>query len=319
MGFERRLDSVEQIKDFFDSIELSYYFDQNSDFVDLLKAKYRKSTKIELLTSLVNDIYLVHNTAENYAKNDTLTYSTNRDSKFHNDLDRLKLRSEIKKCCVSYRRNKNDDATSNALNRDGLGPTKGYLEFDNKAFLIIGGPACGKSTYANIIADYYGAYLLDSDLIKRKFPEFNTKGPASASLLHEESKKVYEDFLEDVVGSGVNIVTPIVGKRFDSLQESVDAFIDNDYKVYLILVHVNKAEATRRALKRYVKTERYVPLNYVIDICGNESVASFFRMACVYTKLSALDIDNTNKKGKILFERGAAEIVNLLKKKKVIV
>lgn len=322
MGFERELDTLKNIRKFFDSIGIKEFYNEDSDFRNSLKTKYKdidaSSQDTYFIDALAKDVKKAHFKSEYYSKNNSLEWSDFRNNKFRDDGSRVALRNEILNCCLWHRRNINDDNTSNRLDCDGLGPYRGDLKFENKAFLIIGGPACGKSTYANVIADEFGAYLLDSDIIKRKFPEFKLRGSSSASLLHEESKFVYEKFLNIVKESGVNIVTPVIGKNYESLKDSVEAYENKGYKVYLILVKLDKVKATLRALKRYVTTNRYVPLNYVLDICGHESVASFYRLACLKSKLSVLAIDNTEKPGKIEFHRGVNSLISLLEKEKVI-
>lgn len=322
MGFERKLNTLDNVKSFFDSIGVENFYYADTAFKNAVENKYKNKVKknedVYYLEALAEDVKEAHILSEIYSSSDTLMSETNRDPSYQTSIDRGKLRKEISDCCISQRRNKVDDNTSFDLSRDGLGPTKGNLQFDSKAFLIIGGPACGKSTFANLIADEYGAYLLDSDIIKRKFPEFKSKGSSSASLLHEESKVVYTDVLNRIKGSGVNIVTPIIGKNYDSLMESVQAYKNKGYSVCLILIKLDKVKATLRALKRFVMTNRYVPLNYVIDVCGHESIASFYHMACVEDSLEVLAIDNTEKIGIIEFSRGAPRLIQLLKDNNII-
>ena len=78
-------------------------------------------------------------------------------------------------------------------------PLQAYAR--KQAFVLIGLPASGKSSIAVDIADKYGALLLDSDLAKRKLPEYKVY-PWGASLVNAESSLI-------VFGDKVNARTPL--------------------------------------------------------------------------------------------------------------
>lgn len=311
---ERPLNTTEFVQEFFDNIDVKLLFDDKK-FRDQLISLTGKTNldDDQLYDFLVNKVHHAQILSEDYQRSDTLTTKTHRYQNFSTDRQRKALRDSIVKACLGNDKPLNDNDIN--ITSGGIRPRSG-AKSDKKAFLIIGGPASGKSTYANLICEEYGAYLLDSDIIKRKIPEYYSND-AGASLVHEESKIVYNSLLNIITAAGRNIITPIVGKNYNGLKSSIEAYQSEGYHVTIILINIDKLEATRRALKRYVFENRYVPLNYVLDTCGHEAVASFYHCACVFNQLDVLAINNQEKPGKIEFFRGCDDLVNLLKKNNI--
>jgi hypothetical protein len=154
------------------------------------------------------------------------------------------------------------------------------------AFIVTGLPASGKSSISSVISDKHGAYMIDPDFAKRKFPEYDFD--FGASLVHEESSLVvngsvdpkYADepnLLEFLVSQGVNIVIPKIGYDLNSLRLLRADLISAGYDVHLTVVSLDRVSATKRALKRYTETNRYVPLSVVFDGYGNDPILTYYR------------------------------------------
>ncbi len=159
------------------------------------------------------------------------------------------------------------------------------MKLDSEAFIITGLPAAGKSTIAEKIADYFGACILDSDYAKRKFPEF--KSDHGASVVHEESSAVVfgNNELKDepsvkeyMVYKKANIIIPKIGYSVDSIEKIKDNLILEGYNVHLLLVSVDKKTSTKRALARFLKTRRYVPLSLIFDTYSNDPMLTYYRL-----------------------------------------
>ncbi|WP_318451733.1 zeta toxin family protein [Photobacterium leiognathi] len=216
----------------------------------------------------------------------TLSDKKNRHTFYYTDEKRRQLREKIFLELVFEKRLPSDDDI--CLGRGGALPEN--VKNEGKAYIIIGLPASGKSTIAEKVADKYHAALVDSDLAKRKLPEFSL--PQGASIVHAESSQitfgsddegndepsVYEYFTKN----RTNIVIPKIGQDVDSVLALRDSLLEeSEYKydeVHLILVSVDRKESTKRALARFLKTNRYVPLSLVFDVYANDPTLTYYRV-----------------------------------------
>lgn len=88
-------------------------------------------------------------------------------------------------------------------------------------YYIIGLPASGKSSLTNLLSDNNGAVILDSDMAKRKLPEYdNIDG--GASLVSEESSAIImshkrQNLLSTCVEAGMNIIIPKIGHTLEGI------------------------------------------------------------------------------------------------------
>ncbi|WP_027938145.1 zeta toxin family protein [Anaeroarcus burkinensis] len=231
-----------------------------------------------------------------------------RNYEYRTDESRVDLREKIFDELMTKTRLDDDDSIE--LGKGGILPLKSEVKKERQAFIIIGLPASGKSSVANIIADHYGALILDSDFAKRKFPEFRSQyGP---SLVHEEASMVVfgegssdeRSILEACIYWKYNIVIPKIGHDSQSLLLFANALKEEKYSVHLVLVSLDRVKATQRAYRRYKETGRYVPLSKIIDVYGNNPILSYYRVrddACwtSYLKISTdekVSMDNTVEK-----------------------
>lgn len=202
-----------------------------------------------------------------------------RDYKYKTEVQREQLRQKIVAELLERERLDNDDDIR--LGRGGAKPLI-VPKAEKKVFYVIGPPASGKSTVSNLIADIYGAYILDSDYAKRKLPEYRNQ-KTGASLVHEESDQIvfrYQkgNLMAYCVKEGFNMVIPKIGHSIDNIMEFQRALVAVGYQFFLISVDLDRFKATHRAYNRYRETKRYVPLSLVFDAYSNEPTLNYFRV-----------------------------------------
>ena len=200
-----------------------------------------------------------------------------RDFRYSTDEKRVELQKQILSELISYDRIPDDERIR--LGKGGAKPLT--VKREKQAIIITGLPASGKSGVASKIADNYGAYIIDSDYAKRKFPEFSKQ--YGASLVHEESKLITvtdESFnlLDYCITQGYNIVYPIIGHNAEALLRYANNFKSKGYATHLLLVSLDRKKAVVRAYKRFIKTKRYVPLGLLFDEYGNEPTLAYYRI-----------------------------------------
>ena len=225
----------------------------------------------------INLIAQAERNIKDYPMYPTLTHRDNRDFQYRDEGTRIKLRSQIVDELFNIKREVNDDEIT--LGHGGAKPCSD-VQFDKTAFYVIGPPAAGKSSIASKIADQCGCYILDSDYAKRKLPEY-TNQIGAASLVHEESDFLVfgENGLMDLcVHCGANLVIPKIGHNSASIVTFCSGLKHAGYKVFLVSVDLNRQKATQRAYKRFVHTNRYVPLSLIFDGYSNEPTLNYFKL-----------------------------------------
>lgn len=148
--------------------------------------------------------------------------------------------------------------------RIGVGGSKprNRLRTNKKAIILLGLPASGKSTVAQVMSDMQGAYIVDSDFAKRKFPELAF--PNGASWTHDESDDLVhgkgDGVLARCLQQEANMVIPKVGAKAESIISVYETLKSHGYSISLGLVWLDPQKALQRAIKRYQKSKRYVPI-----------------------------------------------------------
>lgn len=211
----------------------------------------------------------------------TLVSTKYRDRDCVNDMDRWKLRKQIIHELFTMRRKDNEEEI--VLGVGGGLPNSG-IRTERKAYILIGPPASGKSTIANTIAEKEGAIILDCDLAKRKFPEFEYE--CGASFIQEESHGIIYGFNNNpfkldgllmlATDSAYNVVIPKIGREPDGIINLAEFLIKLNYEVHLTLIYLKRREAAIRALYRFDETKRYVPLGYVFDHVANDPLLCYY-------------------------------------------
>lgn len=263
-NYGRALSDLNQVEDFFKNV-----------------LHLPSSTKYSEYLSRVTTAAIA---SANIVNQDTLHYANFRFRAYSSDDARMELRKTIYDELISQKRLECDDDIS--LHNGGVLPIT-TPQKKKMAFYVIGLPASGKSEISNKIADNFGAIILDCDYAKRKFPEYQRSAVYGASALHEESSVVIfgggsdayatePSVLQYAVEQGYNIVIPKIGDVKDKVVAFSRSLKDLDYTIHLVLVRLDREEATRRAFYRFIETGRYVPLQLIFDVYGNDPTITFF-------------------------------------------
>lgn len=194
---------------------------------------------------------------------------------------------------MAWPRPKKDDDVR--LGRGGALPPSCPVNQKRKAFLVLGPPASGKSTISNRLADQHAAVILDSDYAKRKLPEYSDGilapavhtesvaliwGPetSKANSTKRTSAEVPTGLLDLVVTYGHNLVFPTTGSSTRTIRELRKRLREESYETHLVLVDLPPEKATLRAIHRFKKEQRYVPLAYVLDEVKDRPKRTFERI-----------------------------------------
>jgi len=239
---------------------------------------------------LIKIIYRAEKDCDNIYNENTYDVDTHRHPNYKTDQLRITLRNEIMAECINQVRLDNDDDVIKG--KGGIRPLGYDTNKDKTIFFIVGSPASGKSTIAKKFADSSKAMMLDTDIIRRKFPEFKTsiKG---ASLLSKEANEIIKEMLWDLCERGHNIVYQIVGQEYDKLLALTQSVSKYGYEIVIALPELDREIATRRALKRFIETDRYVSLPRIFDEYSNDAIKTFYKMLC-YKKDYGYIALNTN-------------------------
>lgn len=213
-------------------------------------------------------------------QNPTSTVSKFRDRLYATDQKRLELQKRIVNELFALPLLRNDDLIK--LGKGGALPRKPRK--GSQAFILIGLPASGKSGIATRIAQTHGAIILDSDFAKRKLPEYS-KYPWGASIVHAESSMIvfgdekksgFASLYAKAITEKYNLVIPKIGAEPDDILPYCEALKNAGYKVHLTLIYLPKEKSTIRALMRFYKTKRYVPLSLIFDVYGDNPALTYF-------------------------------------------
>lgn len=75
-----------------------------------------------------------------------------------------------------------------------------------------------------------------------------------------------------------NLIIPKIGYDVYSIEKIKDYLISVGYSVHLLLISVDKKTSTKRALSRFIKTNRYVPLSLIFDTYSNDPMLTYYRL-----------------------------------------
>lgn len=269
-AYSRPLSSPDLIRNFLE-IALGYQYADKNELNNVCK----KITVGELELVQISPQY-----------DNTLVSKKYRHFNYLEDDVRWKLRTQIVNELFSKKRINNDEKIK--LGTGGSKPTTS-VKNESEAYIIIGLPASGKSSISNHISDLMGAYILDSDYAKRKLPEFR-EYRSGASLVHLESDALifpqaiankpqnFSSLFERCIQKKCNLCIPKIGYDPDSIKGLAIALNKVGYKVHLILVSLDRRKATIRAIKRYITTNRYVPIGLIFDGYANDPILTYYRL-----------------------------------------
>ena len=154
-----------------------------------------------------------------------------------------------------------EDGRMNKIN--GADDFTGAVRQERKAFVIIGRPAGGKSSvFANPLSNQYGARIIDSDVVKEWFDEFDDG--YGAGYVQEMSSAVAERALDIAAQNGDNIILPRIGGN--SVIRVSAALRLLGYDVQLYYNDVVPDTSYMRSTSRFAMTGRYLSLDYLTSI-----------------------------------------------------
>jgi predicted ABC-type ATPase len=176
------------------------------------------------------------------------------------------------------------------------------------AILMGGSPASGKSTFLKKYAPYLlkeEIFKVDADEIRSKLPEYRGY---NATQTHLETKDIVNTLLSDR-----NIGIPC---RFDVIYDGtmnntksylplINILKREGYKVFIVYIdRVQKDVIVKRALERYKKSGRFVPLEVIDDFFtkGKEALEQLKQEVDGY-----MIVDGSNQDYKII-ERGGQSL-----------
>lgn len=202
------------------------------------------------------------------AQNSTYKTDIYRDIRYKTTQDRTFLRKRILCELIAEKICKNENEIIMGIG----GCTPSHIQ-KKKFFQVIGIPGAGKSYISNIISEIYGAYLIDSDFAKRKFPEYQ-QYMCAASLLHEESSEIVYKTSEHSVftycmQNCYSMVIPRIGNDLDKLSDYLYMMHSYGYQVFLILVDMATSDAIESCYKRFIENGRYISLVKIYNEYGN--------------------------------------------------
>lgn len=129
---------------------------------------------------------------------------------------------------------------------------------EKKLLIIMGPTGAGKSTlekqYKNL-----GAYLADSDEVKKALPEY--EGGLNANGVHVESSFINAVIMRKAVENGDNIIYPTTGREGDKLQKTIKAFEDEGYNIQVANVEIEPNIAKLRNIARTFTQNRVISNN----------------------------------------------------------
>ena len=219
--------------------------------------------------------------SERGSAENTFDSENQRSSGFRTRVEREELRARVLKELMDLERVDDDDTI--CLGTGGAKPKVASPPKQKQAYLLTGLPASGKSTVVSKIADHFGAYVIDPDYAKRKLPEFDNT-VMGAALVHSESSAITlgkdnpgPNLLQLCLYAGFNIVRPLVGERRKKVDDFRDFLLSHGYEVHLSVVDLDRELAVKRALTRFLNSNRYVPLSYIFDDCANDPSLVYYR------------------------------------------
>lgn len=151
---------------------------------------------------------------------------------------------------------------------DTMPPNGKPLKKEYKATIVVGLPAAGKSTrIANPLSEEQGAFIMDSDEMKKLIPEYRDTNGGAADAVHLESKDLMESALGEFVdGSmkGTNLVIPVIGDDAGKLNTRyIDKLQEAGYNVEIAYKKADAKSSANRVVSRAIKEGRFIPRDVV--------------------------------------------------------
>ena len=157
---------------------------------------------------------------------------------------------------------------------DTMPPNGKPLKKEYKATIVVGLPAAGKSTrIASPLSEEQGAFIMDSDEMKKLIPEYRDTNGGTANQVHDESKQLMKRALgEFTSGSmkGMNLVIPVIGDTVKSLNDRyINNLLSAGYEVEIAYKKADAKSSANRVVSRAIKDGRFIPREVVAGYNDN--------------------------------------------------
>lgn len=172
--------------------------------------------------------------------------------------------------------------------------TNAPVKRGREATLVLGPPASGKSKLSEQLAAERHAAIVDPDDVKFALPEYD--GGRGTSATHEESASIAATVQKKLMDDGTDIIIPRVGGSLDSVRGYIDKLSRAGYRVNLVNLTVDPAEAYRRMIRRFLKTGRIIGSDYFSGI-GTKPRENYYIAKGEGKLHEAVDIDGNAPPG----------------------
>lgn len=170
------------------------------------------------------------------------------------------------------------------------------------AILTGGPPGSGKSTFLKHYAPWINGktvYHIDADEVRAQLPEY--KG-WNASSTHLETKDIVNQLIERIgTPCQYDLVYDGTMNKATSYIPLIEKLRSLGYKIFVIYIEVPKKISVDRAMSRYKKSGRYVPVSVIDEVFDNGLAAyeKIIKMADGYIR-----VDNGGSEPEIVEEGG---------------
>lgn len=150
----------------------------------------------------------------------------------------------------------------------------GPLKKEYKATIVVGLPAAGKSTMiANPLSKEQGAFIMDSDEMKKLIPEYKETNGGAADPVHDESKALMQQAFNTFTqgeNKGINMVIPIIGDKATKMgNQYIKKLIKAGYNIEIAYKRADTKESANRVVSRAIKDGRFIPKEVVMGYDDN--------------------------------------------------
>jgi predicted ABC-type ATPase len=171
--------------------------------------------------------------------------------------------------------------------REKLSDTDKAQEKGYKVAHIVTGPfGAGKSCYIALpLAEQDCALVVDADVFKKQFPEYNVKPEVAeamgvsikpnnglgAGAVHQESSYLVNQLLDQAIENRDSFVVSYTGRDLDWDKKMIQDLKGKGYKVYVHHLQASLDTAVKRMFHRYETEGRYTPPDILIRASKNST------------------------------------------------
>lgn len=135
--------------------------------------------------------------------------------------------------------------------------------------LLGGGTASGKTTLKPLLVDLgiisFNHVSIDQDEVLvnlEEWKEISENNKCAATILHETSSSISKTFYEKAIKMKYNIIYSTTMKNYEFMMERLPK---ENYKIIVVGVIANVSSAITRSIGRAERTNRWVPLNVMVE------------------------------------------------------